>query len=104
MDHAWIENAQYVVSEKGRQRVLKERRKNVHAFVRGTLLSYHKALLYPELEIGSRYEKALDVVSYNPFKGPKFTWKNNGKPVDSSRFAWLNSDRKVFAPKGDNNE
>ena len=34
-----LENVSFVVREKGRLRVLKEKKKNVHAFVRGTVSS-----------------------------------------------------------------
>lgn len=52
------------VSEAGRQRVLREGRKNVHAFVRGTVLDD-----WPERHpISGR--RAL---TYNPYDGPDFT-------------------------------
>lgn len=52
------------VSEAGRQRVLQERRKNVHAGIVGMLLSMGPA---PEgMESWTR-------VTYNPYAGPTFT-------------------------------
>lgn len=49
----------FVVSEAGRQRVLREHRKNVHAYVRGT--------------ITDAVPRGLGVpVRYNPYKGPDF--------------------------------
>ena len=55
-----IRNVTFKVSEAGRQRVLREKRKNVHAFV-----------------LGDRCENvpksvARIEVSYNPYKGPNF--------------------------------
>lgn len=55
------------VSEKGRQRVLKERRKNVHAGITGTLV----ATEFPSGDAG-----VYDEVSYNPYKGPEFRFKD----------------------------
>ena len=37
-DKVTIKNPQYIVGEKGKQRVRREKSKNVHAFVRGTLM------------------------------------------------------------------
>ncbi len=61
VDHIDLVDVVFKVSEAGRQRVLREGRKNVHAFVVGTVV--------PE---------ALDAhgwwwnISYNPYKGPDF--------------------------------
>lgn len=37
LSRVWLQDAHFVVNEAGRQRVLKERRKNVHAFVTGVM-------------------------------------------------------------------
>ena len=65
------------VSEAGRQRVLRERRKNVHAFIRGEL--YAPGLL---AETGFQ-------VSYNPYKGPTFYRVGSGETVLRGRWAKL---------------
>ena len=54
------------VSEAGRQRVLRERKKNVHAFVRGTV---------DTLDSGWRHwhgEGEAVAARYNPYEGPHF--------------------------------
>jgi hypothetical protein len=56
------------VSEKGRQRVLKEKRKNVHAFLRGKFKN-NKSNNYQE-------EKQI---TYNPYKTASFIYKNGEK-------------------------
>jgi|CXWL01.1.fsa_nt_gi hypothetical protein len=38
---AAVKDVKFVVRESGRKRVLKEKRKNVHAFVRGILADFH---------------------------------------------------------------
>lgn len=60
----------FVVSEAGRQRVLREERKNVHAFVRGVLASQN----------GSA-PKNWSAVKYNPFEAGTFRRRSNGTPV-----------------------
>ena len=69
------------VSQKGRERVLRERKKNVHAGLIGTLL--------PE---GSPMPRACsndDKITYNPYVGPAFTYKQTGKDYLGSKDAIL---------------
>ena len=67
LGHAYavdLEEATFIVREAGRQQVIKEKRKNVHAFVRG---------------------EVVDVVNFQPFKG-------RGEGIeDDSPYAWGNS-------------
>lgn len=65
----WISNASFVVRESGRQRVLRERRKNVHAWVKGARASAPS-------EPGF-----LVAVTYNPYAGPTFYERETGEPV-----------------------
>lgn len=66
--HVTLFNATTRVSEAGRQRVIREKRKNVHAGIVGEVdLSWSDAtVIWPELVYGSRR------ISYNPYKGPNF--------------------------------
>jgi hypothetical protein len=66
-----LKNATFKVSEAGRQRVLREKRKNVHAGIVGYLTDEIPVALYTQ-------------VSYNPYKGPTFTNKVDGTPVFSA--------------------
>lgn len=94
------------VSEAGRQRVLREKKKNVHAGAVGKL----EAWSTPE---GERHgvkmgESTFDRVSadlsteaplsvtYNPYKGPTFTEKFTGIPVHRSEVAYLCPDRRIY--------
>jgi hypothetical protein len=63
----YLRDCEFHVSEAGRQRVLRQRRKNVHAYVSGF------SVPRPE-------ELAGTVVSYNPYKGPCFV-AEGGWPV-----------------------
>lgn len=80
-----LANARFLVSEAGRQRVLRDKRKNVHAFVVGDLLAARglqfKSTLQQdeqrEFLAAGRNEFGLGIdegvrVAYNPYKGPQF--------------------------------
>jgi hypothetical protein len=55
-----MKHSRFLVMEKGRERVLKEKRKNVHAFVEGFIL--------PSLKIDHEGKQ----VTYNPYKNNQF--------------------------------
>jgi hypothetical protein len=74
----------FKVSELGRQRVLRERAKNVHAGVVGHWV----------MKLKGRCPRA---VGYNPYKGPTFTDKRTLEPVFTASRAIL-KDRQVFIP------
>lgn len=78
-DKVMLTNAQFKVNESGRQRVLKEKRKNVHAFVVGEWSDY--------------VEEAIDIqeVTYNPYKYSSFVFKNELTPIHNADKVWLNN-------------
>lgn len=55
----------FIVQEKGRERVKKTGRKNVHAWVEGWLTNYAKA----------RIGKVMEPISYNPYRSKYFRTK-----------------------------
>lgn len=63
----------FKVSEAGRQRVLREKRKNVHAFVIG------------ELSTDTTVVKvnSSDIIYYNPYKQATFTYQ--GEPIHEAK-------------------
>lgn len=63
----WIHTAQFKVSEPGRQRVLREKRKNVHAFVSGRRTIASR----PWSSATDLYGKPV-CVKYNPYKSGHF--------------------------------
>ena len=76
-----LRDAKFIVREGGRQRVLKEKRKNVHAFVEG----------YPvNLTIS---KDNCQKVWYNPYKTNSFMLGN--EPIKTAPFVWLEN-REVF--------
>ena len=74
-----LRNAIFNVSEAGRQRVLKQKRKNVHAFIIGERFPFiPKSFVY------------RDEISYNPYKGPNFVIANQPeKSVDEAKYVTI---------------
>jgi hypothetical protein len=79
---AFLKNATFKVSESGRQRVLKEKLKTVHAFITGELID----------ALPKNYER-FDSARYNPYELEKFQCRN--KNIDKADFAILNG-RQLF--------
>jgi len=78
-------NVTFKVSEAGRQRVIKEKRKNVHAAMIGERFPFiPKSFVY------------RDEVSYNPYKSPYFMVKSEDKPLDKAKYVQI-VDGKVIA-------
>ena len=83
-DEVHIENPEFVVHQSGRNRVLSEGRKNVHAFVRGddTFFRYTN-------------RPTLDTLTYNPYKYVSFVDKQTEEPVYKASRAWLTVTDKI---------
>ena len=79
--HVHIVNPKFVVREGGRQRVLRERKKNVHAFVRGNLTAFK-----------DNPSRLADTIGYNPYKYDSFVNVTDEEPVYKAFRAWLNVD------------
>lgn len=93
-DIVLLENTTLVVSEAGRQRVLKERRKNVHAYIVGDIL--HTKSFKPfkgrTLVETGRYSIGLrdgERISYNPYRGASFFNKVTGESVTSFAYVMM---------------
>lgn len=78
----YMEDATLSVGKKGRERVLKERRKNVHAGIRGTLMGYGKAVQFGPPE-------GWVPVTYDPYKYDSFVVKETEAPVSKAEAVWL---------------
>ena len=63
-----LQAADFVVQPAGREKVLREKKKNVHAFVRGYLISAQTLN-----RMNKDIEWTMDAVTYNPYKHPHFT-------------------------------
>lgn len=91
-----VQNARFKVSESGRQRVLREQRKNVHAGVRGSLTQMNKAGVTRYLNKMENPE--LVRVSYNPYKCSDFVTADDRRiPVKNAEFV-IFTDKGCFVP------
>ena len=97
----WLNDVEFVVSEAGRARVLREKKKYVHAFVRGTLSSFRgfdrilpKEFMgigcYPEME-----PDAVDMLThgeeftYNPYRYSTFVDRDSESELHDAASAFL---------------
>lgn len=100
-DSLLMRDVDFAVQKAGRQRVIDEGRKNVHAFVRGTLV-------YADGEPGfladdrSAVSRMIDEclwngysILYNPYEGDCFI-NMSGRKVDGADFVYLQN-KKIFA-------
>jgi len=96
-----LEEANFIVREAGRQQVLKEKRKNVHAFVRGKVISIQNFQPYKgrslrvnrlsdlqDLQVSNMWTTTK--VSYNPYKAPHFVTPE-GDEVDYAHLCTIQS-------------
>ena len=104
-----LHDCQFVVREKGRQKVILSKRKNVHAFVRGVLKSGNwcsipsAGLVNPAT--GRTYDfrdLTLDKwveVTYNPYMFETFVVRSTGQPIMKAEKVLI-IDSKVYARDG----
>jgi hypothetical protein len=88
LDSILLSSCKFIVREGGRQRVIKEKRKNVHAFIEGDWDGDEaKGLL--SLNDGTS-------VTYNPYLYDSFIKKKDSKPIKTADVVWMDK-RQVFA-------
>jgi|688.fasta_scaffold151528_4 hypothetical protein len=87
-DGVLLTDVTFVVSEAGRQRVLRERRKNVHAFVRGTLAAR-----------GGSAPEGWASVRYNPFEAGTFRRAKDGEAVYRAERAYVSPSGVLVEPR-----
>ena len=90
-----IADARFVVRPSGRARVIAEKRKNVHAFVRGEWMSGSDMTLFDFTDPNGK--TLMRRVSYNPYKYPYFYNVGTEEAVTSSGLVHLGHDGKVQA-------
>ena len=103
-----LEEANFIVREAGRQQVIREQRKNVHAFVRGKVIDVRNFQPFKGrgegIEDDSPYANCNSTklqrgsmlgtttkVSYNPYKAPHFVTPE-GDEVDYAHLCTIQSD------------
>ena len=82
-DHVMIKDAQFIVQPAGRARVLREQKKNVHAFVRGVVEALPRV---------TTFDTPCDVqVKYNPYKADHFYEAETGEAVSEAPIVVLDT-------------
>ncbi|MBE1444850.1 hypothetical protein [Paenibacillus sp. OAS669] len=90
LDFLVLKNAQFIVSQAGRARVLRENRKNVHAYIRG---DFDSGLQNHLLKIDV---KQLKQAYYNPYKTDSFVNKESFQPILSSNMVFCIGKGEVY--------
>ena len=96
IDHSHLQvlrDVTFKVSAAGRRRVLKERRKNVHAGCEGIMLPHGGRMRRALLSIARR---ELEPVTYDPYKYDSFVRRSDETPVIGAE-AVVMINKKVFA-------
>ena len=96
VDAAIIRDATFVISEAGRQRVIRDQSRNVHAFVDGKLLKTFPVNSLPKDVDGDDLLPGdqVDVrIGYNPYTYTSFMREDCEEPVERSRLV-------IAAPEG----
>jgi hypothetical protein len=72
---ATIKNVRFVVHEKSRQRVIREKKKNVHAYGIGTLLGNNGSEIHANIPL-----------FYDPYTTPNFVDRDSHRVIEKARF------------------
>lgn len=91
-DYVKLRNVEFRVRQGGKEKVRKEKSKNVHAFVIGDLTDYCQ---YPCDEIPE--EPTGNVITYNPYKYDTFVYRDTEEPIIYAKEVdMINSKNKLF--------
>ena len=103
-DEVVVLGAEFDVNEKGRQKVLQEQRKNVHAGVVGWLAGASVIEQRYDNDVPQDFAdvdtEGWDEVTYNPYKFSSFVFKATEEAAVGKFKVKLQSDRKVVATPG----
>lgn len=101
-DRVHLSDVQFVVRENGRQKVIQERKKNVHAFVVGKLNGLGGASYRHDVQfggVGFPSTMFAERVEYNPYVYDSFVYAGveGMVPVDKASNVFMNVDDGVYA-------
>lgn len=85
-DNLIIQNPIFYVSEASRQRVIRSRKKNVHAWGCGILIGRNLESLPP-----------LDEISYDPYLLPFFSWRDSDRRIERADYLIV-IDNRAYCP------
>lgn len=103
-----LTNTTFVVSEAGRQRVIREGKKNVHAFAQGDLAEVYGFQGYRGRHVGKleglnesdlppRFLERMTRVTYNPYKFDSFVDAETKQPMGSGLVVIMDNKSGVIA-------
>jgi len=91
-DYVKLGDVEFRVRKGGREKVVREKSKNVHSFVIGTLIDY---CVYPCENLPS--EPNSNIVTYNPYKYNSFVMKDTEEPIYyTDEVEMINLKNKIF--------
>jgi hypothetical protein len=90
-----LRDCEFLVYEKGRQRVLKEKRKNVHAYIQGILVRRFDSNK-EDIHFHPEWSLEFCEAHYNPYKS---SWwlDDDGYPIEEADAVVVTSDGRVTA-------
>ena len=80
-----LREVRFLVGKSGRQKVLREQRKNVHAYASGYVCQVEELPMIPE---------RIAEVTYNPYQNETFVYVDNGKACLTADYAELEVNNK----------
>ena len=82
-----LNNVRFAVQPAGREKVRREKKKNVHAFVRGEVAFVRPDITDDDgdITVGTMERHGYRPVTYNPYKYDTFVYADNGEPVREAR-------------------
>lgn len=94
-DYVKLEDVEFRVRQGGRERVIREKSKNVHSFVIGTLMDYCE---FPCENLP--VEPNNNIVTYNPYKYNSYVMKDTEEPIfHANEVEMINLKNKIFITK-----
>jgi hypothetical protein len=93
VDEVLLEDVDLVVRPAGRAKVLREKRKNVHAFAKGEIVETHVG---PGNLVTDLIPYQNSQVVYNPYEHDSFVLQDTGERVTHAKHVYLNNKGKVF--------
>lgn len=87
VDNIVLEDAEFRVGKAGQARVRKEKKKNVHARVKGYIVPRPQDILNMDWQ----------AVHYNPYKTDEFTDQENGRHVKSAKFVDIDTEDGILS-------
>lgn len=82
-----LNNVKFAVQPAGREKVIREKKKNVHAFVRGEVAFVRHDITEDDgdLSPANMDRQSYRRVTYNPYKYDSFVFCDSGAPVHEAR-------------------